>query len=244
MTIIEEINTTFSASEEEKKKLQRSFRKEPFFKKEPVWEPRPDDAKKHYKELEKRLKSGNIPEEWQKIWNDIREIVRYEFLKDPCDIPRSIARKLKVSYSYYSKYFIFDISHPKMKKYSVGRLLNGYLTRQLKKEGFKKACLRLVQERGNPWANQMNENAQAAYERELREWQAKKAYYDSAPVNEIWGGAPNPGKAPASPTYYSSTETSYYFHVLCSLDRKGNIDRGIKDAEFKENEATTRRVIR
>ena len=244
MTIIEEINATFSASEEEKKKLGRSFRKEPFFKKEPVWEPRPDDVKKHYKELEKRLKSGNIPEEWQKIWSDIREIVRYLFLKDPAAIPQCTALKIDVTSSYYYKYFIIDVRAPKMKKYSVGRLLNGYLTRQLKKEGFKKACLRLVQERGNPWAKQMNENARAAYERELREWQEKKAYYDSVPVNEIMGGAPAPGKAPAEPTYYSSTETQYYFHLLCSRDKESRIDRGIKDAEFKETEATMRRVIR
>ena len=109
MTIIEEINATFSASEEEKKKLKRSFRKEPFFKKAPVWEPCPNDVKKHYKELEKRLKSGNIPEEWQKIWSDIREIVRYLFLKDPAAIPQCTALKIDVTSSYYYKYFILSL---------------------------------------------------------------------------------------------------------------------------------------
>jgi len=244
MTIFEEINAACSASGEDIQKLRRSLRKEPLWAKEPVWETSPDNVKKHYKELKKRLKKGDVPEEWKKIWSELREIVRYEFLKDPCAVPRSIARKLNVSNSYYSKYFIFDIRNPKLKKYSAGRLLNGYLTRQLRKEGFKKACLRLVHERGNPWAKQMNENARAAYERDLREWQAKKAHYDSAPVNEILGGAPSPGKAPEEPTYYASTETQYYFHLLCSRDKESRIDRGIKDAEFKETEATLRRVIR
>ncbi len=244
MTIREEIEYAKTGGGEYLSKLKKDFRKAPTWSKSPAWEPTTDNPKMHYKELEKRIKKGDIPEEWQKIWAEMREVVRYLYFQDPYSIPSCAYMKLNVTSSYYYKYFIIDSGNPKMKKYSVGRLLNGYLTRQLKKEGFKKACLRLVHERGNPFAKQMNENVRAAYERELSEWQAKKAYYDSAPVNEILGGAPHPGKAPSEPTYYSATETQYYFHLLCSWDKGSSIDRGIKDAEFKETEATSLRVIR
>ena len=66
MTIFEEITAALSASGEDMQKLKRSFRKEPSWAKTPLWEPAPDDVKKHYKEAEKRLKKGDIPEEWQK----------------------------------------------------------------------------------------------------------------------------------------------------------------------------------
>lgn len=243
MTITEEIFAARSASEQDLKKLKNSFRKEPAWSKTPVWSPPVTDAKQAYKELEKRLKKGDVPEEWQNIWESLRNMIRYHFLRDPFSVPGNISLRLDVTSSYYYKYFIVDASNPKAKKFSPGRLLNGYLTRQLKNEGFKRACLRLVHVRGNPWAKQMNENVQLAHERELREWQEKKAYYDSSPVNEILGGAPNPGKAPSAPTYYSETETRYYFQISCSVEKDKRLDFIIKDTEFKETEATSCSVI-
>jgi hypothetical protein len=244
MSILKEINAARSASEQDLRKIKSTFRKEPTWTKTPVWGAPASDVKKTYKELEKRLKKGDIPEEWQNIWNEVRKQVLYHFLKDPASIPESVSIRLDVTSSYYYKYFIIDGSNPKAKNFSVGRLLNGYLTRQLKSEGFKRACLRLVHIRANPWARQMNENAKLAYERDLSEWQQKKAIYDSTPVNEIMGGVPSPGKAPSEPTYYSESETRYYFQLSCSTFNDKSLDFIIKDTEFKETEATGRRVLR
>ena len=244
MTIFEEIVAACAADEQEKKKIENSFKKEPPFKRNVGLEPHIENVKAYYKDLARRLRKGDVPEEWQRIWGEIREIVRYNYLKDLSSVPNRVALHLNVTYSYYSKYFLFDINKPKMKRFSTGRLLNGYLTRQLKKEGFKTACVRLVHARGNPWAKQMNANIQANYERELGDWQAKKANYDSFKPDGIAADPAHPGKAPSAPTFYSASETQYYFHVLCSPVKDKSLKYGISDAELKETDATMRRVIR
>ena len=128
MTIFEEIVNACAADKQAKKKIENSFKKEPKFRREVRWEPRVENVKACYKDLARRLKKGDVPEEWQAIWGEIREIVRYHYMKDLSAVPEHIALHLDVTYSYYSKYFIFDINKPKMKRFSTGRLLNGYLT--------------------------------------------------------------------------------------------------------------------
>ena len=241
MTIREEIERAKNEGGEYLLQLKQEFRKAPTWSKSIQFEPDPDNPKQYYKELEKRIKKGDIPATWQKIWAEMRQMVRYLYLQDPYSIPSNVSFRMDVISSYYYEHFIIDA---KMKKFSTGRLLNGYLTRQLKSEGFKTACLRLVHIRGNPWAKQMNATLQSNYERNLGDWQAKKAEYDSFRPNGIMDGPSNPGRAPSAPTFYSTQESQYYLQLVCAIDKDRRLKNLIKDAETKEKEATERSVIR
>ena len=242
MTLVEEIKAARAAEAEAKKSVKKSFEM-PTFNAEWQKDP-PIDYKERYKQLETDFKKGIVPDEWVEIYDKLRALIKERFVAGGCT---RLAEQVVVSHSFYRKYFYFYSSFDKRGMYSPGRFLNGYLTRRLKAEGFKTACIRLRHEVGNPWADSMNANLDAQYKRDLAEWQEKKLRYDNYANSPDYtlGGVANPGAAPTAPTHYSRTESISYFIISCAM----GVDRRMKKypisvAEHEEQRATGRRVIK
>ncbi len=242
MTLVEEIKAARAAEAGVTKSVKEHF-KMPTFNAEWQKDP-PADHKERYKKLEADFKKGIVPDEWVEIYDKLRALIRERFVAEGCT---SLAEQVVVSYPFYKKYFYFYSSFDKRGMYSPGRFLNGYLTRRLKAEGFKTACIRLRYEVGNPWADSMNANLDAQYKRDLADWQEKKLRYDNYAGSPDYtlGGVSSPGAAPTAPTHYSKTESISYFIINCAIE----VDRRMKKysipaAEHAEQRDTGRRVIK
>ena len=201
----------------------------------------PDDYRRLYKRLARDFRRGVVPAEWEEIYEKLRAVI-YDGLSDGST---NYTERVAVTYEFFRKYF-YDI-HPKRGTpgfYAPGRFLNGYLTRRLRSEGFRRACIRLVRELGNPWADSMNASLDASYKRELADWNARKQRYNIAYAESNFD-VPKPGAAPKAPTHYSKTESISYFYVSCGYKRGDWFARSaIKNAEYHENEWTGRAPIR
>ena len=179
--------------------------------------------------LKSQIKAGNIPKEWNELYDGISKMIKTEFTKNPNKM--YFYKELNVQYGYGLNYY----KSGKQAPYSHAILLNDYLTKRLKSEGFHHASIRLIYipAKGNRWAKEINATRQSQYNIEYADWQRRKIAYDVYTPDAIADGPSSPGKAPTPPDMESTAyvESKYVIMVQCSR---------IKDKAAKKTEKNIR----
>ena len=173
-------------------------------------------AENAYETLAEAVQQGNIPEEWDKIYDSYTEKIKVHILAGNL----SFSFKDTVTQEYYEE----KASVCKGKNSAV-TLMNEYLTKRLKKDGFSSAKFRLIDEvsyYATEWdlANQQSEqerNDAKAYEDYERDW---NNYHN----NDTGGRAPSisdyvPKQAKLKKT---GEKHDYFFAVSGSLYSKSS----------------------
>ena len=102
-----------------------------------------EQIKQNYKNLKQDIKEYDIPQEWQILYDAYMRMLK-ESLKDVQD--KCFELEYKVEKSFYKEYFYGkDVFDGKAEKYSPGKLLNKYLAKNFKQEGYKNAKFKLTQ---------------------------------------------------------------------------------------------------
>ena len=157
-----------------------------------------------YQTLKKQIKKGYAPKEWDAIYELLSKRVKESFEKMPENT--FFYEEIEATYSGVSHYY--NGSWTGKRAYSPAILLNDYLSKRLKSEGYKHACMRLIFLPGNQpsemdkWVSKwVADQKQREYEIAYKDWQEKKLRYDNYRGDAITGYTPpqNPGKAPVAP---------------------------------------------
>ena len=189
-----------------------------------------------YGTIKRLIKSGNVPKEWDELYDGIHAMIEKDFASNP--YKTFFSKEIEVPYRVGNNYY----KDGKDAAYSPAILLNEYLSKRLKSEGYDHACIRLIYipSQGSMWAKQINAMRQSAYNAELAEWQSNKYRYDTQEVNEILGSVPNPGKAPTAPTMMSTSYTSskYVFMVQCSKGKSRRAKKSEKQIRVMQRKKT------
>ena len=211
-TLVEEILAAQKEQQDSEKAVSPAFER-PIYDAEYQVRP-PSDASERYKKLAADFRQGIVPDEWVKIYEQLREVILHGFAGGGT----YYEDKVEVSNNFYDKYFYYLNSC----YFSPGRFLNGYLTRRLRAEGFKIATIRLSQTPGNSYADSMNANLEAQYKRELADWNERSIRYSNslASPDSVLGSVSNPGAAPKTPLYYTNSKTVSYFYIACTIGKK------------------------
>ncbi|MBR2970980.1 MAG: hypothetical protein IKC48_04205 [Clostridia bacterium] len=146
-----------------------------------------------YKQLRRQVKAGNVPKEWNDLYDGLLQMIKDEFAQNP---GQSIFYKeLEVPYSVGTAYYN---DRKNEAPYSPAILLNDYLTKRLKSEGYKHACMRLIfnPSQGSMWAKEINAMNERAYQAQYAEWQERKIRYDNRDLSDYDYTVASPGKAP------------------------------------------------
>ena len=99
-------------------------------------------AKKKYKQLKYDLKQNDIPQEWEMLYDAYMRMLD-DSLKDIED--KCFEIEYQVEKTFYKEYFYGkDDLDGKAQKYSTGKLLNKYLAKTFKQQGYKNAKFKLT----------------------------------------------------------------------------------------------------
>lgn len=102
-----------------------------------------EQIKQNYKNLKKAIKENEIPQEWEILYDAYMRMLK-DGLKDIQD--KKFELEYKVEKTFYKEYFYEeDVYDGKAKKYSPGKILNKYLAKTFKQEGYKNAKFKLTQ---------------------------------------------------------------------------------------------------
>lgn len=99
--------------------------------------------KQKYKKLKQAIKENEIPQEWEILYDAYMRMVK-DNLKDIQD--KKFELEYKVEKTFYKEYFYDKNEYDgKATKYSPGKLLNKYLAKTFKQEGYKNSKFKLTQ---------------------------------------------------------------------------------------------------
>ena len=186
--------------------------------------------------LKQQVKSGRIPKEWDELYDGICKMVKTDFSKNPNKM--YFYKELDVRYGYGLNYYKDGKNAP----YSHAILLNDYLSKRLKSEGFYHACIRLIfiPAKGNRWAKEINAMRQSQYNIEYADWQRRKIAYDVYTPDAIADGPSSPGKAPTPPQMDSTeyVESKYVIIVQCSRIKMKEAKKSEKQIRVMQRKKT------
>ena len=172
-----------------------------------------------FRKIKKRVNNNDVPKEWDELYENIIYIINEHF-KDSGNT--YFYKEMDVPYEVYKAYYKDNKDAPN----SPAILLNEYLSKKLRKEGYKHSFIRMIYipSEGSMWAKEINTIRQHQYELNYKEWQAKKLYYDVSENNEILGSKASVGKAPTAPTLESSYVPSRYIIVVqCAKEKSKKV---------------------
>ena len=102
-----------------------------------------EQIKQNYKKLKQEIKENEIPQEWEILYDAYMRMLK-DNLKDIKD--KKFELEYKVEKTFYKEYFYEqDVYGGKAIKYSTGKLLNKYLAKTFKQEGYKNSKFKLTQ---------------------------------------------------------------------------------------------------
>lgn len=102
-----------------------------------------EQIKQNYKKLKQKIKENEIPQEWEILYDAYMRMLK-DNLKDIKD--KKFELEYKVEKTFYKEYFYEqDVYGGKAIKYSTGKLLNKYLAKTFKQEGYKNSKFKLTQ---------------------------------------------------------------------------------------------------
>ena len=174
-----------------------------------------------------QVKEGHVPDEWVKLYDGYVEKIKEHILKGNL----SFHFKDAVSADYYQ-----EKASVNKGKNSVVTLMNDYLTKRLKQDGFSSAKFRLVDEITYYATDQDYADQQAR--QEINDAKAQ-ADYDSAWNN--WYNYDGAGRAPSQSDFKpkqaklvkTGEKHNYYFVVSGSLYRKSSGKEVNTDTDLK-----------
>ena len=217
-----------------------------------------------YQTLKKQIKNGHAPKEWDALYELISKRVKESLEKSPQNT--FYYEEIETSYNVYSNYY--NGSWTGRSAYFHAILLNDYLSKRLKSEGYEHACIRLILIPGNQsstmdkWVSKwVADQKQREYESAYKDWQEKKIRYDNYQPDAITGYTPpvNPGRPPvapngdcvgfglAKPVYIASTNNNkapekipdrYVYIVQCSKVKSKDVKRSEKQIMIKQRSKT------
>lgn len=175
----------------------------------------------------RQVKEGHVPDEWVKLYDGYVEKIKEHILKGNL----SFHFKDAVSADYYQ-----EKASVNKGKNSVVTLMNDYLTKRLKQDGFSSAKFRLVDEITYYATDQDYADQQAR--QEINDAKAQ-ADYDSAWNN--WYNYDGAGRAPSQSDFKpkqaklvkTGEKHNYYFVVSGSLYRKSSGKEVDTDTDLK-----------
>lgn len=175
----------------------------------------------------RQVKEGHVPDEWVKLYDGYVEKIKEHILKGNL----SFHFKDAVSADYYQ-----EKASVNKGKNSVVTLMNDYLTKRLKQDGFSSAKFRLVEEITYYATDQDYADQQAR--QEINDAKAQ-ADYDSAWNN--WYNYDGAGRAPSQSDFKpkqaklvkTGEKHNYYFVVSGSLYRKSSGKEVNTDTDVK-----------
>lgn len=176
-------------------------------------------ARLEYQNLSDKLAKGDVPEDWKKLYDEYIEKIKPNLKESDSD---SFSFEFKVAKELYEKYFY--PSNTKLSEFSRGKLLNEYLNKRFKSEGFFNAKFNLVEEvKYYP-----TDSEQRAYDAAMQTYNSEYArWYANEPSSsrEVIAGEivvrKNPYKKPVQPVLHASNaEYSYYIRISGSLTDK------------------------
>ena len=175
----------------------------------------------------RQVKEGHVPDEWVKLYDGYVETIKEHILKGNL----SFHFKDAVSADYYQ-----EKASVNKGKNSVVTLMNDYLTKRLKQDGFSSAKFRLVDEITYYATDQDYADQQAR--QEINDAKAQ-ADYDSAWNN--WYNYDTGGRAPSQSDFKpkqaklikTGEKHNYYFVVSGSLYRKSSGKEVNTDTDLK-----------
>lgn len=102
-----------------------------------------EQIKQNYKTLKQAIKENEIPQEWEILYDAYMRMLK-ESLANVED--KYFELEYNVEKTFYKQYFYEkDVYDGKATKYSPGKILNKYLAKTFKQEGYKNAKFKLTQ---------------------------------------------------------------------------------------------------
>lgn len=192
-----------------------------------------------YSTLTAMVKSNSVPKAWNDLYDGILKMIKEDFKKNPNKT--FFSKEMQIPWSIGRGYYKDGKEAP----YSPAIVLNDYLTKRLKKEGYKHASIRIIYipSKGSRWAQGINAMRQREYEAAYTDWQIQKYRYDTQERNEILGGISSPGKAPEAPTMVSSyVESRYVIMVQCSKIKSSSAKKMWKETLRLQRRSTKSKI--
>lgn len=194
-----------------------------------------------YRQLRRQVKAGNVPKEWDELYDGLLQMIKDELAQNPGQA--LFYKELKVPYTVGTAYYN---DRKNEAPYSPAILLNDYLTRRLKREGYKHACMRLVfnPSQGSMWAKQINAMRESEYKAQYAEWQERKIRYDNRDLSDYDYTVASPGKAPTAPTTSESeyVPSSYVIVISCSTKKSRAAKKKAHSVMVRQRKKTKTRV--
>ncbi len=202
------------------------------------------EQKAAFAQLKKDLKTGNVPKEWVALYDEYLEKLKVK-LTDFNE--KTFDFKLDATKELYEEYFYEGAAE----RYSPGILLNQYMAKRLKDEGFYSVTFSLERyytyystkqdeinyENATKDFNRRHSEAMREYERAYAEWSAKNAVYRDCQSTGGINNPSHPGTPPRYPMMYPprKAQSGKTPHYCVSAKASLLNEKEVKKREKKEN---------
>lgn len=211
-----------------------------------------NEAKETFKQLKKDLKADKVPAEWVEVYDSYLEKLKKElkgFDGNAFEFKLSATKKLYETYFYEGAFA----------RYSPGLLLNEYMAKRLKAEGFSGVTFALERyytyysteqdeinyQRETKDFERRHSEALREYERKYAEWSAKDYVYRECQSTGGINNPSHPGTPPRYPMMYppSKAQSGKTAHYAVTAKASLLSDKDLKKQNRGEKKARPKSKI-